>query len=172
MLRSVLQSDHGDARVLLVADADVQTKAPAAESIARQLDACPGIEVLHRIGDRRHHGATEPNGSVAQSDDTDTHLHNTDAHLHDKGSSLGGEDAPAAHWGCVMPGGETVKNSEEALRDVLDQIDRHGLDRRSYVMVIGGGAVLDAAGFSAALAHRGIRLVRLPTTTLAQADSG
>ncbi|MEM9827878.1 MAG: 3-dehydroquinate synthase, partial [Planctomycetota bacterium] len=47
-----------------------------------------------------------------------------------------------------------------------------GLDRRSYVMVIGGGAVLDAAGFSAALAHRGIRLVRLPTTTLAQADSG
>ena len=33
-------------------------------------------------------------------------------------------------------------------------------------------AVLDAVGFAAALAHRGIRLVRLPTTTLAQADSG
>jgi 3-dehydroquinate synthase len=46
------------------------------------------------------------------------------------------------------------------------------LDRRSYVVVIGGGAVLDAVGFAAAIAHRGIRLVRLPTTTLAQADSG
>jgi 3-dehydroquinate synthase len=40
------------------------------------------------------------------------------------------------------------------------------------VVVIGGGAVLDAVGFAAAIAHRGIRLVRLPTTTLAQSDSG
>jgi 3-dehydroquinate synthase len=47
-----------------------------------------------------------------------------------------------------------------------------GLDRRSYVVVLGGGAVLDAVGFAAAIAHRGLRLVRLPTTTLAQADSG
>ena len=47
-----------------------------------------------------------------------------------------------------------------------------GLDRRSYVVVIGGGAVLDAVGFAAAIAHRGLRLVRLPTTTLGQADSG
>ena len=46
------------------------------------------------------------------------------------------------------------------------------LDRRSYVVAVGGGAVLDAVGFAAAIAHRGIRLVRLPTTTLAQADSG
>jgi len=46
------------------------------------------------------------------------------------------------------------------------------LDRRSYVVVVGGNAVLDAVGFAAATAHRGIRLVRLPTTTLGQADSG
>jgi len=46
------------------------------------------------------------------------------------------------------------------------------LDRRSYVVVIGGGAVLDAVGFAAGIAHRGIRLIRIPTTTLAQADSG
>src|SRR4029079_6367713 len=46
------------------------------------------------------------------------------------------------------------------------------LDRRSYVVVLGGGAVLDAVGFAAAIAHRGLRVVRLPTTTLAQADSG
>ena len=46
------------------------------------------------------------------------------------------------------------------------------LDRRSYVVVIGGGAVLDCVGFAAAIAHRGLRLVRLPTTTLGQGDSG
>jgi 3-dehydroquinate synthase len=46
------------------------------------------------------------------------------------------------------------------------------LDRRSYVVVVGGGAVLDAVGFAASIAHRGLRLVRLPTTTLGQADSG
>jgi 3-dehydroquinate synthase len=40
------------------------------------------------------------------------------------------------------------------------------------VVVIGGGAVLDAVGFAVQIAHRGLRLVRLPTTTLAQADSG
>ena len=39
-------------------------------------------------------------------------------------------------------------------------------------MVIGGGAVLDAVGIAAAIAHRGIRLIRIPTTTLAQGDSG
>ena len=46
------------------------------------------------------------------------------------------------------------------------------LDRRSYVICIGGGAVLDVVGFAAATAHRGIRLIRLPSTTLGQADSG
>lgn len=47
-----------------------------------------------------------------------------------------------------------------------------GIDRHSYVVIIGGGAVLDAVGFAASLIHRGIRQVRLPTTTLAQADAG
>jgi len=46
------------------------------------------------------------------------------------------------------------------------------MDRRSYVIAIGGGAVLDAVGYAAGTAHRGIRLVRIPTTTLSQADSG
>jgi 3-dehydroquinate synthase len=40
------------------------------------------------------------------------------------------------------------------------------------VIAIGGGAVLDLVGFAAATAHRGIRLVRMPTTTLSQADGG
>ncbi len=72
----------------------------------------------------------------------------------------------------VLPGGETVKNDIHLLERMLKVFHAANLDRRSYVVVIGGGAVLDAVGFAAAIAHRGIRLIRLPTTTLAQADSG
>ncbi|WP_153557159.1 3-dehydroquinate synthase [Roseimaritima sediminicola] len=69
-------------------------------------------------------------------------------------------------------GGEPCKNDPALIEGMLEHFNRHDLDRRSYIVVIGGGAVLDAVGYAAAIAHRGIRLVRLPTTTLAQADSG
>jgi 3-dehydroquinate synthase len=72
----------------------------------------------------------------------------------------------------VVPGGEAVKNDIHILERMLKVFHAANLDRRSYVVVIGGGAVLDAVGFAAAIAHRGLRLVRLPTTTLGQADSG
>lgn len=72
----------------------------------------------------------------------------------------------------VVPGGEAIKNDVRLLEKMLRAFHDAGLDRRSYVVVIGGGAVLDAVGFAAAIAHRGLRLVRLPTTTLGQADSG
>lgn len=72
----------------------------------------------------------------------------------------------------TVEGGESVKNSASVIERLLAQINDHGLDRRSYIVAIGGGAMLDAAGYAAAIAHRGIRLIRLPTTTLAQADSG
>ncbi|MGA3283522.1 MAG: 3-dehydroquinate synthase [Verrucomicrobiota bacterium] len=69
-------------------------------------------------------------------------------------------------------GGERAKNSLTLVTDILSQIDRHHLDRHSYLIAVGGGALLDVAGFAAATAHRGLRLVRIPTTTLSQADSG
>jgi 3-dehydroquinate synthase len=72
----------------------------------------------------------------------------------------------------TVPGGECVKNSPDYIDEILSQFNHCNLDRRSYVLVIGGGAVLDAVGYAAAIAHRGIRLIRVPTTTLAQADSG
>lgn len=71
-----------------------------------------------------------------------------------------------------VDGGESVKNDIHIIERMLKCFNHADLDRRSYVVVIGGGAVLDAVGFAAAIAHRGIRLVRIPTTTLAQADSG
>ena len=72
----------------------------------------------------------------------------------------------------LVDGGEQIKNDALAIENIFRAIDRDGLDRRSYVFVIGGGAVLDAVGYAAAIAHRGIRLIRFPTTTLGQADSG
>ncbi len=71
-----------------------------------------------------------------------------------------------------VAGGEAVKNDVHVVERMLKCINAADLDRRSYVVAVGGGAVLDAVGFAAGIAHRGIRLIRVPTTTLAQADSG
>jgi 3-dehydroquinate synthase len=72
----------------------------------------------------------------------------------------------------VLPGGEPVKADDSWVRETWKLIDAAHLDRHSYLLAIGGGAFLDAVGFAAATAHRGVRLVRFPTTTLAQDDSG
>jgi 3-dehydroquinate synthase len=89
--------------------------------------------------------------------------------------------AYAAHHGArlkavappeVVPGGEEAKNKPEILARVLSRILELGIDRQSVVIAIGGGAVLDMVGFAAATAHRGVRILRVPTTVLTQADSG
>jgi 3-dehydroquinate synthase len=71
----------------------------------------------------------------------------------------------------VIPGGEQCKNDQTATEQILQAIHDAALDRHSYVAAIGGGAVLDVVGYAAAMAHRGIRLIRFPTTVLAQDDS-
>ena len=72
----------------------------------------------------------------------------------------------------VFPGGESAKADEQLVREVWATIDAAHLDRHSYALAIGGGAFLDAVGYAAATAHRGVRLIRFPTTTLSQDDSG
>ena len=72
----------------------------------------------------------------------------------------------------IIEGGERVKNSYFHVSEVQSQIDRFHIDRHSYVIGIGGGALLDLVGLAASTAHRGVRHVRLPTTTLSQDDSG
>lgn len=72
----------------------------------------------------------------------------------------------------AIGGGEPCKNDPLLIEGLHEHFYRHDLDRRSYILAIGGGAVLDTVGFAASIAHRGIRLIRIPTTTLAQADSG
>lgn len=69
-------------------------------------------------------------------------------------------------------GGEQAKNSWAQVSELHAAIERYHLDRHSYLIAVGGGALLDVAGFAAATAHRGIRHVRIPTTTLSQCDSG
>ncbi|TAE29368.1 MAG: 3-dehydroquinate synthase [Cytophagales bacterium] len=72
----------------------------------------------------------------------------------------------------TVSGGEGAKNDPALVERIVDAIDRHGIDRHAYVVGIGGGSVLDLVGYAAAISHRGIRHIRIPTTVLAQNDSG
>jgi 3-dehydroquinate synthase len=71
-----------------------------------------------------------------------------------------------------VPGGEQVKNELFFVEQMQGQVFEHAIDRHSYVIAVGGGALLDAVGLVAATTHRGVRLIRVPTTVLAQDDSG
>jgi 3-dehydroquinate synthase len=72
----------------------------------------------------------------------------------------------------IRKGGEQAKSSWGNVAELHRAIDMYHLDRHSYVIAIGGGALLDQVGLAAATAHRGVRHVRIPTTTLSQCDSG
>ncbi|WP_159471858.1 3-dehydroquinate synthase [Dyadobacter sp. 3J3] len=72
----------------------------------------------------------------------------------------------------VVPGGEASKNDPDLFEKLAQAVDIYGIDRHSFVIGIGGGAVLDLVGYAAAVSHRGIKLIRIPTTVLSQNDSG
>ena len=69
-------------------------------------------------------------------------------------------------------GGERTKNSYFHVSEIHSKIEMHHIDRHSYVIAVGGGALLDMVGLASSTAHRGVRHVRIPSTTLSQADSG
>ncbi|MFT5192740.1 MAG: 3-dehydroquinate synthase [Verrucomicrobiales bacterium] len=71
-----------------------------------------------------------------------------------------------------LPGGEAAKNDWSLVEFVWQAVHDHQLCRHSYIIAIGGGAIQDLVGFAASTAHRGIRHVRMPTTTLSQGDGG
>ena len=72
----------------------------------------------------------------------------------------------------ALAGGEPIKQSAVPVRRMVAALRAGNICRHSCCIAIGGGAFLDAAGLAAALFHRGVRLVRVPTTALAQCDSG
>ena len=84
------------------------------------------------------------------------------------------------HNGCLklvcdpmqFEGGERTKNSYFHVSEIHSKIEMHHIDRHSYVVAVGGGALLDMAGLASSTAHRGVRHVCIPSTTLSQADSG
>jgi 3-dehydroquinate synthase len=72
----------------------------------------------------------------------------------------------------IVRGGEVCKNEPREVEKIRALTEERHVCRHSFILVMGGGAVLDAVGYAAATAHRGIRLIRMPTTTLAQNDAG
>ncbi|MFU8847497.1 MAG: 3-dehydroquinate synthase [Opitutales bacterium] len=77
------------------------------------------------------------------------------------------------YLGCLeLPGGEQLKNEARYLEQLYRAIEEKKLCRHSYIIALGGGALLDLVGFAASTAHRGIRHIRLPTTSLSQGDGG
>jgi len=72
----------------------------------------------------------------------------------------------------IVRGGEICKSDPREVSELHGLVAKHKIDRQSFILVIGGGAVLDAIGYAAATAHRGVRLIRMPTTVLGQNDAG
>lgn len=72
----------------------------------------------------------------------------------------------------IVTGGENAKNGWNQVREIMTRAGIHHMDRHNYILALGGGCVLDMAGFAASLIHRGVRLIRLPTTVLSQNDAG
>ena len=71
-----------------------------------------------------------------------------------------------------VEGGEVCKRNPKYFLQIARMLRDSHMDRHSYVIIVGGGAVLDAVGFAASITHRGLRHIRVPTTVLAQCDSG
>lgn len=72
----------------------------------------------------------------------------------------------------AVPGGEKIKSDLHFVESVQQTLFDLHIDRHSFVIAVGGGAVLDAIGLVASTTHRGVRHIRIPTTVLAQNDSG
>ncbi|HEV7350467.1 3-dehydroquinate synthase [Telluribacter sp.] len=72
----------------------------------------------------------------------------------------------------ILPGGEACKNDPSLFERLVQAVDTSGIDRHSFIIAVGGGALLDLVGYAAAVSHRGVKHIRIPTTVLSQNDSG
>lgn len=124
------------------------------------------VESITRLGDRRCHRllVVVDDGVTRAHPDLLDQLH---AYVAANSAVLSLAGQPV-----VVAGGEVCKQGFGPATDIVAQVNDRGIDRQSFVVAIGGGAVLDMVSFAAAIAHRGVRVVRVPTTTLAQGDSG
>ena len=73
---------------------------------------------------------------------------------------------------CIIENAKTCKTSWDVAGDIISMTSKFHMDRQSFIVAIGGGSLLDVVGFTGSIIHRGMRMIRIPTTTLAQADAG
>ena len=78
--------------------------------------------------------------------------------------------SPARSLPC--PAASAARSDPDTVPRLLAKLSELAIDRHSFAIAIGGGAVLDAVGYAATIFHRGVRHIRFPTTVLAQDDSG
>ena len=71
----------------------------------------------------------------------------------------------------TITGGEASKNKFANVERIWKAISDKSICRHSFVIALGGGALIDMAGYATATAHRGVKLIRIPTTVLAQNDA-
>ena len=122
-------------------------------------------EQLRRAGALRHRVLPVIDSGVMESDASIAERLRHYADVHGDAVDLVAEPL-------IVRGGEIAKSDPEEVSSLHSLVARHELCRHSFVLAIGGGAVLDAVGFAAATAHRGLRLIRMPTTVLSQNDAG
>lgn len=123
-------------------------------------------DVINRLDEgRKHKAVVYIDSGVAQANPQIISSVKNYFHEHESQIELAGEPA-------VVTGGETIKTDYNLLRDVIWNMGNLHLDRQSFVIAIGGGSMLDAIGFAVSLVHRGMRLIRIPSTVLAQNDAG
>ena len=79
-------------------------------------------------------------------------------------------DPGVEHEVFLLDDGEEAK-CLESVEELCRRFSRWGLTRRDVVVTVGGGVVTDTAGFAAAVYHRGVRVVHVPTTLLGQVDA-
>jgi 3-dehydroquinate synthase len=123
-------------------------------------------EVVDRLHEhRRHRAAVYVDSGVAAAHPRLIEQVKEYFHEHPRELELAGVPA-------IVPGSEQAKTGWSVVRDVMWTIGNLHLDRQSFIVAIGGGGLLDMVGFATSIVHRGLRLVRVPTTTLAQNDAG
>jgi len=128
----------------------------------RSYDIAIGPGLIARLGSRI--AALRPGAAAAIVTDETVARH----HLGAAEASL---TAAGVRSACVVvPPGETSK-SWSMVERVCDALLAAKLERRDLVVALGGGVVGDLAGFAAAITRRGVDVVQVPTTLLAQVDS-
>ena len=136
---------------------ELKVTIPAVEAASYRIEI--GTEILGSVYDRIEADFSQHNKFVV----TDKNLVSA-GHLR---TLLGQRDVPVF---VIDPPGETSKNIDTVV-SIIEAMEKASLGRDTLVIALGGGTVGDIAGFAASVFKRGVPIVQIPTTTVAQADS-